>query len=116
MAAKEAYITGVGQSEVGVRLPRHPLLLTIDAVREALDDAGLTLDQIDGVFSFPGKSAGYLGFLAGRHRRGDRGARHQVEVADGRVRAAGAALRDRHGGDGGEAGRVPPRHLLPHRL
>lgn len=62
MAAKEAYITGVGLSEVGVRLPRHPLLLTLDAVREALDDAGLTLDQIDGVFSFPGKSAGYLAF------------------------------------------------------
>ncbi|MFA7602695.1 MAG: thiolase family protein [Novosphingobium sp.] len=62
MASREAYITGVGQSEVGVRLPRHPLLLTVDAVREALDDAGLTLDQIDGVFSFPGKSAGYLAF------------------------------------------------------
>jgi len=62
MANREAYITGIGQSEVGVRLPRHPLLLTIDAVREALDDAGLTLDQIDGVFSFPGKSYGYLAF------------------------------------------------------
>lgn len=62
MAKREAYITGVGQSEVGVRLPRHPLLLTIDAVKEALDDAGLTLDQIDGVFSFPGKSHGYLAF------------------------------------------------------
>lgn len=60
--AREAYITGVGQSEVGVRLPRHPLLLTVDAVRQALDDAGLTLDQIDGVFSFPGKSNGYLAF------------------------------------------------------
>ena len=62
MAAREAYITGVGQSEVGVRLPRHPLLLTVDAVKEALDDAGLTLDQIDGVFSFPGKASGYLAF------------------------------------------------------
>lgn len=62
MAQREAYITGVGQSEVGVRLPRHPLLLTIDAVREALDDAGLTLDQIDGVFSYPGKATGYLAF------------------------------------------------------
>ncbi|HEX8058542.1 MAG TPA: thiolase family protein, partial [Novosphingobium sp.] len=60
--AREAYVTGVGQSEVGVRLPRHPLLLTVDAVKEALDDAGLTLDQIDGVFSFPGKSTGYLAF------------------------------------------------------
>ncbi|MDR2856646.1 MAG: thiolase family protein [Novosphingobium sp.] len=62
MAKREAYITGIGQSEVGVRLPRHPLLLTIDAVKEALDNAGLTLDQIDGVFSFPGKAAGYLAF------------------------------------------------------
>lgn len=62
MATREAYITGVGQSEVGVRLPRHPLLLTLDAVREALDDAGLTLDQIDGVFTYPGKSNGYLAF------------------------------------------------------
>ncbi len=62
MANREAYITGVGQSEVGVRLPRHPLLLTVDAVNQALDDAGLTLDQIDGVFSFPGKAQGYLAF------------------------------------------------------
>lgn len=62
MASKEAYITGIGQSEVGVRLPRHPMLLTVDAVNEALNDAGLTLDQIDGVFTFPGKSPGYLAF------------------------------------------------------
>ncbi len=60
--AREAYITGIGQSEVGVRLERHPLLLTIDAVREALDEAGLTIGQIDGVFTYPGRLAGYLGF------------------------------------------------------
>lgn len=62
MARKEAYITGLGQSEVGVRLPRHPLLLTVDAVKQALDDAGLTIDQIDGVFTYPGKVPSYLGF------------------------------------------------------
>lgn len=62
MASKEAYITGLGQSEVGVRLPRHPLLLTVDAVREAVADAGLTLSQIDGVFTYPGKMAGYSAF------------------------------------------------------
>ena len=60
--AKEAYITGIGQSEVGVRLARNPLLLTIDAIREALDDAGLDTSQIDGVFTYPGKMSGYLGF------------------------------------------------------
>jgi acetyl-CoA acetyltransferase len=58
----EAYISGVGQSEVGVRLTRHPLLLTVDAVKEAMAEAGLTVDQLDGVCTFPGKSSGYLGF------------------------------------------------------
>lgn len=62
MAQREAYITGVGQSEVGVRLTRHPLLLTIDAVNVALKEAGLTLAQIDGVSTYPGKSSGFLGF------------------------------------------------------
>jgi len=58
----EAYITGIGQSEVGVRLTRHPLLMTVDAVREALDEAGLTLDQIDGVSTYPGRLSSMLGF------------------------------------------------------
>ena len=60
--AREAYITGCGQSEVGVRLARSPMGLTKDAILEALADAGLTLDQIDGVATYPGKSNGYLGF------------------------------------------------------
>ncbi len=60
--AAQSYITGIGQSEIGVRLARHPLLLTRDAVIEALADAGLTIGQIDGVSTYPGKMAGYLGF------------------------------------------------------
>jgi acetyl-CoA acetyltransferase len=60
--AQESYVTGIGQSDVGVRLTRHPLLLTVDAVKEALADAGLTLAQIDGVSTYPGKSRGFLGF------------------------------------------------------
>jgi acetyl-CoA acetyltransferase len=59
---REAYITGIGQSEVAIRTTRHPMLLTLDAVREALDEAGLTIDQIDGVATFPGRSSGSLGF------------------------------------------------------
>lgn len=62
MAATESYITGIGQSEIGVRLARHPLLLTLDAVKEALADAGLAIGQIDGVSTYPGKMAGCLGF------------------------------------------------------
>ena len=62
MAGREAYITGIGQSEVGIRLTRSPLLLTVDAVREALAEAGLTIEQIDGVATYPGKMASFLGF------------------------------------------------------
>ena len=62
MGASETYITGIGQSEVGMKLPRPPLLLTLDAVKEALDDAGLTIDQIDGVSTYPGRTAALLGF------------------------------------------------------
>jgi acetyl-CoA acetyltransferase len=58
----DAYITGVGQSEIGVKLTRLPLLLTLDAVREALSEAGLTIEQIDGVSTYPGRAAAMLGF------------------------------------------------------
>jgi acetyl-CoA acetyltransferase len=62
MASNEAYITGVGQSEIGVKLTRPPLLLTVDAVREALNEAGLTIGQIDGVSTYPGRVGPMLGF------------------------------------------------------
>jgi acetyl-CoA acetyltransferase len=58
----QAYITGVGMSEVAVKQTRHPLLLTLDAVREALAEAGLTIGQIDGVSTYPGRVPAYLGF------------------------------------------------------
>jgi acetyl-CoA acetyltransferase len=60
--AGEVYFTGVGQSQIGVRLTRHPLLLTLDAVREALAEAGLSIGQIDGVSTYPGRMAAFLGF------------------------------------------------------
>ena len=62
MNESHAFITGIGQSEIGVKLTRHPLLLTLDAVREALTEAGLGIGQIDGVSTYPGRSAAYLGF------------------------------------------------------
>ena len=114
--AREAYITGIGQSEVGVRLPRQPLLLTKDAIDEALADAGLTLSQIDGVFSFPGKSHGYTAFSPVGTDELIEALGIKSKLADGRDGAARAALGDRHGGAGREGRRMPPRDLLPHRL
>ncbi|MFT3930660.1 MAG: thiolase family protein [Spongiibacteraceae bacterium] len=62
VAKNEAYITGIGQSQIGMKLTRHPLLLTLDAVKEALDESGLTIDQIDGVSTYPGRVPQMLGF------------------------------------------------------
>jgi hypothetical protein len=47
-------ITGVGQSKVGRRLMVDPVSLTVDAALRAVEDAGLTLDEIDGICSYPG--------------------------------------------------------------
>jgi acetyl-CoA acetyltransferase/uncharacterized OB-fold protein len=51
-------ITGVGMSEVGRRLMRAPLSLTVDAVKAAVADAGLELDDIDGLSTYPGGMIG----------------------------------------------------------
>lgn len=51
---KNAIIAGVGQSQVGRRLERNGLQLTVDAAKAALADAGLSAADIDGVASWPG--------------------------------------------------------------
>ncbi len=47
-------IRGIGASEVGRRLPRSELALTLDACLAALVDAGLERSEIDGIATFPG--------------------------------------------------------------
>jgi acetyl-CoA acetyltransferase len=47
-------ISGVGQSDVGRRLFRDPLDLTLDAALAAIEDAGLTRADIDGIATYPG--------------------------------------------------------------
>jgi acetyl-CoA acetyltransferase/uncharacterized OB-fold protein len=47
-------LTGIGMSEIGRRLMRAPLSLTIDACERAIADAGLTMDDIDGLSTYPG--------------------------------------------------------------
>ena len=51
---RKAALTGIGQSEVGRRLNRDPLELTVDACLEAIQDAGLSRADIDGVSTYPG--------------------------------------------------------------
>jgi acetyl-CoA acetyltransferase/uncharacterized OB-fold protein len=47
-------LSGVGRSAMGRRLMVDPLSLTIDACLAAVADAGLTLDDIDGLSTYPG--------------------------------------------------------------
>ncbi|SEG88547.1 Acetyl-CoA acetyltransferase [Thermomonospora echinospora] len=47
-------LTGVGQSAVGRRLMVDPLSLTADACLAAVEDAGLSVDDIDGLATYPG--------------------------------------------------------------
>ena len=47
-------LTGVGRSDIGRRLMRDPLSLTVDACLAAVADAGLELDDIDGLSTYPG--------------------------------------------------------------
>jgi acetyl-CoA acetyltransferase/uncharacterized OB-fold protein len=46
-------ITGIGLSRLGRRLMVDPLELTVEACRRAVDDAGLTFDDIDGLSTYP---------------------------------------------------------------
>ncbi|MBV9350624.1 MAG: OB-fold domain-containing protein, partial [Mycobacterium sp.] len=47
-------LTGIGMSEIGRRLMMPPLTLTVNACEAAIADAGLSLDDIDGLSTYPG--------------------------------------------------------------
>jgi acetyl-CoA acetyltransferase len=59
---RKAVISGIGQSDVGRRLNRSELDLTIDASLAAIADAGLTVADIDGLATYPGGIALVPGF------------------------------------------------------
>jgi len=54
-------ITGIGASRLGRRLMVPPLSLTIEACEAAVADAGLTLDDIDGLSTYPGLDIAGMG-------------------------------------------------------
>ncbi|MFA1546255.1 thiolase family protein [Actinomadura chokoriensis] len=62
---RRAVISGIGQSAIGRRLDRSGLQLTLDAVLAAVEDAGLTVGDIDGLAMFPGGGAANLPGYAG---------------------------------------------------
>jgi acetyl-CoA acetyltransferase/uncharacterized OB-fold protein len=57
----DSAITGIGRSQMGRRLMRDPLSLTVDAALAAIEDAGLSIDDIDGLATYPGSLASGFG-------------------------------------------------------
>ena len=53
---RRSVISGIGQSEIGRRLGRRGLDLTLDAALAAIADAGLEPADIDGLATYPGGS------------------------------------------------------------
>jgi acetyl-CoA acetyltransferase len=47
-------VSGIAQSAVGRQLGRSALSLTLDAITSAVADAGLTMEQVDGLVTYPG--------------------------------------------------------------
>ena len=61
---RRACVSGVGQSDIGRRLGRDPMELTLDACLAAIDHAGLTVADIDGLSTYPGPMTTPAGFSA----------------------------------------------------
>jgi acetyl-CoA acetyltransferase/uncharacterized OB-fold protein len=58
-----AVLSGIGRSRIGRRLMVDPLTLAVDACVEAIADAGLDIEDIDGLSTYPG--AGGAGMSEG---------------------------------------------------
>ncbi|HUR79044.1 MAG TPA: thiolase family protein [Acidimicrobiales bacterium] len=58
-------ISGIGQSQIGRKLMRSDLDLTLEAAHAAIADAGLTVGDIDGLAAYPGGMGGAPGGFAG---------------------------------------------------
>jgi acetyl-CoA acetyltransferase len=54
MIEQSALISGIGSSALGRTLDRDPWDLTLDAALAAIADAGLAIDDIDGLSTYPG--------------------------------------------------------------
>ena len=129
---RRAVISGAAQSDVGRRLYRTGIDLTVEAALRAIDDAGLTAADIDGVSTYPGFGGSFGGAMgaelhealrlslnwrsAGVETAGPLGAVHNaiLAVAAGLARhvlvfrtvfeGSGGPLRPGGGGGGGGGG------------
>src|SRR5690606_32891626 len=59
---KNTPITGIGQSEISRGSSKSALELTVDACMDAIQDAGLRRENIDGIATWPGADYNTSGF------------------------------------------------------
>ena len=62
-AERRAVISGAAQSDIARRLHRSGIDLTVEAALRAIDDAGLTAADIDGVSTYPGFGGSFGGAM-----------------------------------------------------
>ena len=105
-------LSGVGRSAIGRRLMVDPLSLTIDACLEAVADAGLTLDDIDGLSTYPG--AAPMGMSEGGVTAVEEALRIRPTWINGGMELPGPGRLGHRRHDGGGDRPVPPRPVLPH--
>jgi acetyl-CoA acetyltransferase len=53
ISERRALISGIGHSQIGRQIDRSGFQLTLDAILAAVADAGLSMEQIDGLTAFP---------------------------------------------------------------
>ena len=107
-------LSGVGRSALGRRLMVDPLSLTVDACLAAVADAGLTLDDIDGLSTYPG--AGGMGMSEGGVTAVEEALRLHPTWINGGGDLPGPGRLGHRRDAGGVERAVPPRPLLPHRV
>ncbi len=137
---RRAVISGAAQSDIGRRLYRSGLDLTIEASLRAIEDAGLTVADIDGISTYPGMGGPFGGCTGaelhdalrfslnwrdgGAETSGQLGAVHKAILAVGAGLAkhvlcfrtvnegSGGAMR----ASGGGGGAMPPafEYLIPY--
>ena len=61
-AERQVVISGIGQSEIARPSKKSALRLTVEACLSAIHDAGLVVDDIDGLATWPGRTDTDPGF------------------------------------------------------
>jgi acetyl-CoA acetyltransferase/uncharacterized OB-fold protein len=54
---EQVALTGIGMSPIGRKLMVSPLSLTVEAIRRAVADAGLRMEDVDGLATYPATAA-----------------------------------------------------------